>query len=107
MDKIIPFPEDNPDVREMMLDGKPEVMLSARGVMLFHLSSWIKDENEKAHNGLRRYCEYITMHGYPGGAGKALAELDELGKGEDAAWIKRTFASYVQDEAALIQYMMN
>ena len=48
MDKIIPFPEDNPDVREMMLDGKPEVMLSARGVMLFHLSSWIKDENEKA-----------------------------------------------------------
>ena len=107
MDKIIPFPEDNPDVREMMLDGKPEVMLSARGVMLFHLSSWIEDENEKAHNGLRRYCEYITMHGYPGGASAALAELDNMGKEQGIAWIKRTFARYVQDSFALIQYVMN
>lgn len=107
MGKIIPFPGERPDVQEMMLDGKLETMLSARGVVLFHLSAWKVDGNEKAHNGLRRYCEYITMHGYPGGAGMALAELDRLGEGEDAAWIKRTFARYVQDERALIQYMMN
>lgn len=31
MGKIIPFPADKPDVREMILDGKPEMMLSARG----------------------------------------------------------------------------
>ena len=95
MGKIIPFPGERPDVQEMMLDGKLETMLSARGVVLFHLSAWKVDGNEKAHNGLR------------GGAGMALAELDRLGEGEDAAWIKRTFARYVQDERALIQYMMN
>ena len=64
MDNVIQFPADTPDVQEMILDGKPEVMLSARGVVLFHLSAWNVDGNEKAHNGLRRYCEYITMHGY-------------------------------------------
>lgn len=107
MDKIIRFPGERPDTQEMMIDGKPEVMLSARGVVLFYLSSWKVDSNEKARDGLRRYCEYITMHGYPGGASKALAEIDGLGSGEDAAWIKRTFARYVQDGAALIRYMMN
>ncbi len=107
MGKIIPFPADKPDVREMILDGKPEMMLSARGVMLVHLASWREDGNEKAHNGLRRYCEYITMHGYPGGASAALTELDSMGKDQGAAWIKRTFARYVQDSFALIQYVMN
>ena len=63
MNKIIPFPGEKPDMNQMMLDGKPEWMLSARGVVLFYLASWKEDGNEKAHNGLRRYCEYITMRG--------------------------------------------
>lgn len=107
MDKIIRFPGERPDTQEMMIDGKPEVMLSARGVVLFHLSSWKVDGNEKAHDGLRRYCEYITMHGYPGGASKALAALDGMDKPQGTSWVKQTFARYVQNEAALIQYMMN
>lgn len=107
MDKIIPFPADRPDVQEMMLDGKPELMLSARGMVLFHLSAWKVDGNEKAHNGLRRYCEYITMHGYQGGASEALAALDGMNKPQGIAWVKSTFARYVQDGRALIQYMMN
>lgn len=107
MDKIIPFPADKPDVQEMMLDGEPELMLSPRGVVLFHLASWKEDGNEKAHNGLRRYCEYITMHGYQGGAKAALAALDGMDKPQGIAWVKRTFAQYVQDERVLIRYMMN
>lgn len=107
MDKIIPFPGEKSDITEMMLDGKPEAMLSARGVVLFHLSAWKVDGNEKAHNGLRRYCEYITMHGYQGGASAALAELDGMDRPQGIAWVKSTFARYVQDQAALIQYMMN
>lgn len=107
MDKIIPFPGEQPDMKEMMLDGKPEVMLSARGVVLFHLSAWKVDGNEKARDGLRRYCEYITMHGYQGGASAALAALDGMDKPQEIDWVKKTFAQYVQDERALIQYMMN
>lgn len=107
MDKVIPFPGEKPDIKEMMLNGKPEMMLSARGVVLFHLSAWKVDGNEKAHNGLRRYCEYIALHGYQGGASAALAELDGMEREKAVSWVKRTFARYVQDQAALIQYMMN
>lgn len=104
--KIIPFPGETPDVQEMMLDGKPEAMLSARGVVLLCLSSWRLDKNERAHGCLQRYCEYITLHGYKGGAASALAELDKLGKDDAIAWVKRTFARYVQDQSALVQYVM-
>lgn len=62
-----------PDVKEMMLDGKKELMLSGRGVVLFYYSAWKEDGNEKALDGLRRYCEYIAAHGYRGGATKAVA----------------------------------
>ncbi len=37
---------------------------------------------------------------------KILAEVDGLGKGDDAAWIRRTFARYVTDEASLMQYVL-
>lgn len=106
MEKIIPFPTNQADIKEMTLDSKQEVMLSARGVVLFHLTAWKVDGNEKAHNGLRRYCEYITMHGYRVGAEKALAKLDGLDNSQGIAWVKCTFARYVQDQATLIQYMM-
>lgn len=94
------------DMRVMEIDGQEEAMLSARGVVLMLLSAWKLDGNERAHDGLRRYCEYISVHGCPGGASKALEELDGLGKGADAAWIRRTFARYVEDQNALMQYVM-
>lgn len=104
--KILQFPKQRPDVQEMMLDGKPETMLSVRGVVLMSLFSWKLDGNERAHDCLRRYCEYIAAHGYRGGASKALEELDGLGKGADAAWVRHTFAQYVEDQNALMQYVM-
>jgi len=106
MEKIIPFPGEKPDVKEMMLDGKPELMLSARGVVLFYLSAWKLDGNEKAHVGIRRYCEYITLHGCRGGAEKALTELDGMDRDEAIAWVKQTFTRYVQDQTALMKYML-
>lgn len=104
--KILQFPKQTPDVREVMLDGKPESALSARGVLLLCLSSWKLDKNSRAHDVLRRYCEYISAHGGKGGASKLLSELDELGKGADAAWIRRTFARYVKDQNALMRYVL-
>lgn len=104
--KVLQFPKQTPDVQEMMLDGKLETMLSARGVVLMCLSSWKLDKNEIAHDVLRRYCEYISTRGYRGGAAKALEKLDGLGKGADAAWIRRTFAQYVEDQNALMQYVL-
>jgi len=95
-----------PDVKEMLLDGKKELMLSGRGVVLFYYSAWRDDKNEKALSGLRHYCEYIAAHGYRGGATKALAELKGLGKDDAVAWIKRTYARHVHDDEALMQYVI-
>ena len=55
-----------------------------------------------------RYAVFVQgcSHGCPGGAVKTLAEVDGLGKGDDAAWIRRTFARYVTDEASLMQYVL-
>lgn len=107
MDKIIPFPGEKPDIQEMMINGKPELALSARGVVLFYLDAWREESNQKAHDGLRLYCEYITLHGYQGGASKALKELDGMDKDAATAWIKRTFAQYVQDQNALMEYILS
>lgn len=95
-----------PDVREMLVDGKKELMLSGRGVVLFYYSAWKEDGNEKALDGLRRYCEYIAAHGYRGGATKALAELEGLCKDDAETWIRRTYGRHVHDDAALMQYVI-
>jgi len=95
-----------PDAKEMMLDGKKELMLSGRGVVLFYYSAWRSCGNEKAHEGLRRYCEYIAAHGCRGGAAKALAELDALSEEDAKIWIKRTYARHVHDDEALMQYVI-
>lgn len=95
-----------PDVREMMVDGRKELMLSGRGVVLFYYSAWKEDGNGKALDGLRRYCEYIAAHGCRGGAAKTLAELKRMDKDDAAAWIRRTYARHVQDDESLMQYVI-
>ena len=90
----------------MMGDGKKELMLSGRGVVLFYYSAWKEDGNGKALDGLRRYCEYIAAHGYRGGATKALSELKRMGKDDAAEWIRRTYARHVQDDKSLMQYVI-
>ena len=106
-DKIIPFRPEKPDVAEMEVGGKMEAMLSARGVVLLCLSAWRLDKTPKALYSLRRYCEYISAHGYRGGAAKALAELESLDDGQAKAWIRRTYARYVSDQLAMVNYVMN
>lgn len=103
---ILQFPCQTPDIRKMTIDGQTETMLSARGVILFYLSAWKLDGNEKARDGLRRYCEYISAHGCRGGASRLMTELDGLDREAGKAWIRRTFAQYVQDQNAMMQYVL-
>ena len=105
--KVIPFPGEQPDVTTMMLDGKPETMLSARGVVLLALAGWKEDGLEASESAMRRYCEYISLHGYQGGAEKAFTELEGMDKPQGVAWVKRTFTRYVQDQSALAHYILD
>ncbi len=107
MKKVVQFPGNSPDVCEMMLDGKPEIMLSARGVVMLALCGWKEDRLEESLSAMRRYCEYIAMHGYQGGARAAMAELENMDKEAAKEWIIDTFALYVKDQMSIIQYIFN
>lgn len=97
---------DKADYTKGIIDGKEEILFSGRGTVLITYFSWLDDKLPKTREALRRYCEYIAAHGYRGGATKALAELEELGKDDAVSWIKRTYARHVQDDMALIQYIL-
>lgn len=94
------------DYMTKTIDGKEEMCFTARGTVLFTYFAWADDHNMKARAALERYCQYIAAHGYQGGASKALADLDALDKDGAVAWIRRTHARHVKDDAALIQYML-
>ena len=63
---------------EIIIDGKKKLVLCPLGVLAVYMNGWREHGHQKSHEGLRRYCEYISMRGYRGGATKALAELDSL-----------------------------
>lgn len=94
------------DCRKVVIDGKEEIAFTGRGTVLVTYFCWVDDQLPKAREALRRYCEYIAVHGFKGGAAKALAELEALDKDHAVEWIKRTYARYVHDDGALIQFVM-
>ena len=94
------------DMKMMEIDGQEEAMLSARGVILLCYLTWKDDGNEKAHEAVRCYCEYIAAHGCKGGASKLLSELDGLDKDAGLEWIRRTYARNDVDNNGLIDYVM-
>lgn len=89
------------------INGEEEVCFTGRGTVLFAYFSWKNDGNERAHDVLLRYCQYISAHGFKGGATEALTELDSLDKDRAVEWIRRTYARHVHDDAALISFAMN
>lgn len=97
---------DEFDCMRKIVDGEEQLVFSGRGTVLIIYFAWTDDENQKAREAMKRYCEYIAAHGFKGGAAKALAELDCLDKDRAAEWIKKTYARYVRDAAALIQFML-
>lgn len=98
--------QERPDVKMAVVDGENQPVISARGVVLLALEAWKEEGAPEAAGAMRRYCEYISAHGYRGGASKAMAELEAMGIDRGAQWVKQTFARYVPDEAALARYVL-
>lgn len=98
--------QQQPDLRETVVDGEKQPVVSARCVILLAWAGWKKNHLEQSRDAMRRYCEYISAHGYRGGASKAMAELDTMSFNHGAQWVKRTFAKYVRDSVALIRYVL-
>lgn len=103
--EVIVF-QPTPDVQEAVVDGEKQPVVSARGVILLAWAGWKKNRQEQSRDAMRRYCEYISAHGYRGGASKAMAELEAMSFNHGAKWIRRTFAKHVRDGVALIRYVL-
>ena len=88
------------------IDGKEEELLSGRGVVLVTFLSWRDEKMPKAHEALRRYCEYLALHGYGSGASDMLVELDGMDTERAVSWIKATYGKYVKDNLALLRHVL-
>lgn len=96
----------DPECREAVIDGEKEILFSGRGTILIIYLCWREEQTPKARQALLRYCQYIALHGFPGGATKALAQLDGLRKEAAMEWIRKTYARYVADDRTLIQFVL-
>lgn len=103
--EVIVF-QQQPDVREAVVDGEKQPVVSARGVILLAWAGWKKSRLEQSRDAMWRYCEYISAHGYRGGASKAMTKLETMSFNHGVQWVKRTFAKYVRDGVALIRYVL-
>lgn len=95
-----------PNVRKTVVDGEERPVLSARSVILLAWAAWKKDGSEQSRDVMRRYCEYISAHGYHGEAAKAMAALEAMSFNHGAKWIKQTFARCVRDRVALMRCVL-
>lgn len=93
-------------MQEMMLDGKPELMISARGVVLLALCGWKGDGLKETKDAMRRYYEYVSLRGFRSKADAAMTALEVMSMDNAKQWVQRTFAQYTQDQTALIQYVI-
>jgi len=102
----VPLP-DTPDMQRQEIDGKQEVVFSARGVVItFYLTMMDDPKNPKAKAAMMRYCQYLANRRY---GQPASAIFDELAKKDIESginWIKATFGKYVSNQNDLINFVM-
>lgn len=98
---------DKADYMKKVIDGEEEVCFTGRGVVKMAYFLWTDEKNPRARESLKRYCQYISAHGYKGGAKKALAALDQEDKDGAMEWIHKTYARHVHDDAGLIQFLLH
>ena len=94
------------DYTKKEIDGKEEICFTGRGAVLMTFFAWRDDKLPKAREALRRYCEYLAMHGYGGGTSAILAEIDGMDKDRGANWIKATYGKYVEDDLSLMRHVI-
>lgn len=98
---------ESSDARYAMIDGKEEIMISGRGAVLLAFFGWRDENNQKAKQSVRRYCEHLALHGYGEGATAIFDELEGMNKDVGAEWIKTTYREYVKDDREAISYVMH
>ncbi len=83
-----------------------ERYVSGVGVVLMALYGWRIDHKEPCREALRRYCQYLAIHGYGAGSKAIWKRLTGMGNPEAARWIEATFQQYAADPVAAVEYVL-
>ena len=83
-----------------------EQYVSPVGVVLMVLHGWRTDHKEPCREALRRYCQYLAMHGYGAGSKTIWKHLAGMDNQEAAQWIETTFSRFVADPVAAVEYVL-
>lgn len=83
-----------------------ERYVSSVGIILMTLHGWRIDHKEPCREALRRYCQYLAMHGYGAGFKAIWEHLAGMGNPEAARWIENTFQRFVADPVAAVEYVL-
>ena len=97
----------NTDYTTKIIDGKEEIILTPRGVILMVFYSWHDDKMPKGKLALQKYCEYLALRRYGKSSKEIFRELKSMDKDNGAEWIKATYGMYVSNDADVVNYVMN
>lgn len=61
---------------------------------------------EPCREALRRYCQYLAMHGYRAGSKAIWEHLAGMDNQEAAHWIETTFSRFVADPVVAVEYVL-
>lgn len=87
-----------------IINGENHV--SAVGVVLLTLHGWRIAHKQECREALRRYCQYLAMHGYGAGSTAIWEQLAGMDNQEAAQWIETTFSRFVADPVAAVEYVL-
>ena len=87
-----------------IINGERHV--STVGVVLLALHGWRTDHKEPCREALRRYCQYLAMHGYGKGSKAIWEHLAGMDNQEAAQWVETTFRQFVTGPVAAVEYVL-
>ena len=93
-----------PDIRPDLIDRNPMDLTPAEVVVWYYLG-WkeLGDEGDEA--AVMRFCEYLAMKGYGGGAKDIMRELSSLPVDAGIEWIRTRYAAHIDDDENMLDYV--
>ena len=96
-----------PDYTTKIIDGKEEIILTGRGVILMVFYSWHEDKMPKGKLALQKYCEYLALRRYGKSSKEIFRELEMMDTENGEEWIKATYGMYVSDDIDVVKYVFD
>ena len=91
---------------ELVIDEKSEYVKAGCAILVLVYRSWVGESgSERDIRVLRRYAQYLAMHGYGGGIAKILAEFLWKCDRDALRWIITTYDKYVTDDRAMVAWV--